>query len=406
MNKIKAAFSWFLKDKKRIFFGLIIIGLLVFGYIRLFGKKAPTTQTQTAAVEKGTIVSSVSVSGSVLTANTLPITTSATGVVSKVYVKDGQTVYQGQKLADIELDSEGAQANASAYANLVSASNSLQSAQNNFRSAEATLERVYDDIKGHATDETLVMKETRTKAEVGHDNAYDQVRSAKVNLASVSLSYRNTSPAITASYSGTIGNITIVEGMSLSSSTSSTSTSSQGSGQRVAVIAIKGTPIASFNISEVDVSKVTQGQKATIILDSISDKTFTGKVVSIDKMGVTSNGVTNYPVIIQFDTESPDILPNMAATANIILESKSDVLIVPSSAVTTANGQSMVKVMRNGSQETVSVETGLSSSTQVEITSGLSEGDTVVTGTISTSPSSQQTSVFSTGGFGGALRGR
>ncbi|OGM11662.1 hypothetical protein A2W13_03920 [Candidatus Woesebacteria bacterium RBG_16_36_11] len=406
MNKIKAALSWFLKDKKRLIICLIIIGLIVFGYIRFIDKKAPTTQIQTASVEKGTIISTVSASGSILTANTLPITTSATGVVKKVYVKDGQTVYQGQKLAEIELDSEGAQANASAYANLVSASNSLQSAQNNLRSAEATLDRVYDDIKGHDTDETLIMKETRTKAEVSHDNAYDQVRSAQLNLASVSLSYRNTSPVITALNSGTVGNVTIVEGMNLSSTSSSTS--SQGSGQRVAVIVIKGTPIASFNISEVDVSKVTQGQKTTIILDSISDKTFTGKVVSVDKMGVTSNGVTNYPVIIQFDTESTDILPNMAATANIILESKSGVLIVPSSAVTSANGhgQSTVKVIRMGNQESVSVETGLFSTTHVEIISGLSEGDTIVTGTINTSTASQQASVFSTVRFGGAFRGR
>ena len=101
-----------------------------------------------------------------------------------------------------------------------------------------------------------------------------------------------------------------------------------------------------------------------------------------------------------------EIYPNMSATANIITATKNDVLLVPTAAVQTQNDQTYVRVLKNGKIQQVDVETDLSSSTQIEITSGLSEGDNVITSTVSstTSGSSTSTSPFSSfgrGGFGG-----
>jgi len=125
---------------------------------------------------------------------------------------------------------------------------------------------------------------------------------------------------------------------------------------------------------------VKPGQKATIKLDSLPEKTFSGKVVSVDRLGTTSSGVTNYPVIIQFDTSSDEVLPNMAASANIIIEAKDNVLVVPSSAIQKQNGQSVVTVLENGKERQKVVEVGISSETQTEIVSGVSEGEVVITG--------------------------
>jgi macrolide-specific efflux system membrane fusion protein len=97
----------------------------------------------------------------------------------------------------------------------------------------------------------------------------------------------------------------------------------------------------------------------------------------------------------------------MAATANIITATKNDVLMVPSASVQTQNGTSTVRVLKNGKVQEVNVEIGLSSSSQVEITSGLSEGDTVITSittSTSTNQSRGQTSVFGGGGGGGIMR--
>jgi len=379
----------------------VLLVMVWLGY-RKIAQGGQEPQYQTAKVEEGTIVASISASGTILTANRLPITTSATGIIKKVYAKDGDTVSKGQKIAEVELDSDGAQRNASAYSSYINAVNSLTSAQNNYRSAQASAEKVLDEVKGHDTDETLVQKETRTKAEVARDNAYNSIKSAELSLSSAALEYRTNSPIITAPYAGVINNITIVEGMTLSSTTSA---DSQSSGQRIAVIDSKGTPLASFNVSEVDVSQVSQGQKATIKLDSLADKTFTGKIVSVDKIGTVASGVTSYPVVIKFDIEAPDVLTNMAATANIILETKDNVLLVPSSAIQTQGTQSVARVIRDKRQVTVVVETGLVSDTQTEILSGLSEGDEVVTSTTTSQTVEQQgRSVFGGGSFGGGDR--
>lgn len=399
MNKISTFFDWLLAKRNRLILAILIVFAVGLFFVTRKDNQQEA-QIQTSTVERGTIVSTISASGTILTADISPITTSATGIVKEVYVQDGEVVTKGQKIAEIELDSTGAQKNASAYASYISSANSLNVAKNNLRSTTASLEKVYDEIKGHDSDETFSQKETRTKAEVAKDNAYDGVKSAEANLAAASLSYRTSSPIITTPSSGTITNITFVPGMTLFA----TSTDSTSSGSQVAVIETKGVPLASVNVSEIDVSRVLQGQKATITLDAISDKTFTGKVVSVDKLGTTTSGVTNYPVIIQFDSEANEILPNMAASANIIIETKSDVLLVPATAVKGEVGQYYVATLLDDLQQNVSVEVGISSDTQTEIISGLSEGDVVVTGTM---PDTTQTGQFGSspfGSFGGGAR--
>jgi hypothetical protein len=89
----------------------------------------------------------------------------------------------------------------------------------------------------------------------------------------------------------------------------------------------------------------------------------------------------------------------MAATANIIIETKTDVLLAPSTSIQNQNGQYTARVLRNGKEESQAVEIGLTSDTQTEIISGLSEGDTVITGTVTTSSTTRSTSIF--GGVGG-----
>ncbi|KKR71220.1 MAG: Efflux transporter, RND family, MFP subunit [Candidatus Woesebacteria bacterium GW2011_GWA2_40_7b] len=397
MNKLKLFWTWITKDRKRIIGAIVLVILIILGIWKLAAGKGDGVTYQTSKVEKGTIVSSVSASGQVLTTNILSITTEASGVVKKVYVKDGDKVTAGQKLAEITLDTAGLDKNAQAYDSYVNALNGVNSSRNSYRSAVATAEKVLDEVKGHDTDETLTQKETRTKAEVARDNAYDGLRQADANLTSASYSYRSTTPIITAPFAGVIGSVNLVEGMILESASSTTSINSQ----RVAVIKGDSLPVISVSLSEVDVPKVEVGQKAIVSLDSISNKTFTGKVATVDRVGTTTSNVTSYTAKIKLDSASAEILPNMAATANIVLETKTDVLTVPSSAVSTQDGTNFVKTLKDGKEVNIPVEIGISSDSEIEITSGVGEGDTVITGTVSASKTSntQTRSVFS-GGFG------
>lgn len=368
-------------NKKRIIGAVIVLILVVIGIWKIVSGNKNKITYQTTPVTKGTIISSVSASGQILTSNLINVNTEASGVVKAVYVKNGDKVYVGQRIAEITLDADGQLANAKAWV-------SLSSAQNSYRQTQASLANIYDQIKGHDTDETLTQKDTRTKSEVANDNAYTA-------LASASLAYRQTSPIITSPMTGTVDNITITPGMVMTAT------------NRVAVVTSKGNPIATFNVSEVDVNRVIQGQKATITLDSIQGKTFTGKVVTVDKIGTVTSGVTNYPVTILFDTTAPEILPNMASTANIIIDSKDDVLMVPSSAIQTqTDGSLYVKILKNKVPQNMTIEVGLSSDTQTQVLGGLNEGDEVITGTSTgTSTTVGSTSPFNTLRVGGGTSG-
>ncbi len=388
-------------DHKKLIAVIIVLVLGGYFLFNKYGKKEEKPIIQTAQIERGTIISSVAASGNIISSNIENVTTQASGTVSKVYLSDGDKVYAGQKLAEIDLDVQGLQNQASAYLTYISAVNSLNAANNNYRLTQASLAVVYDEIQGHDDDESLEMKEDRTRAEIANDKAYDAVKTAGARLSSTSLAYKTSSAIITAPSSGVVKSVTVAEGMNIG--TQETASGARAN-QRVATIATEGLPIVTFNISEIDVSLIKPGQKATITLDSIANKTFTGKVVSVDRVGMITNNVTTYTTIIQFDTSSDQILPNMTATANIIIDSKSDVLIVPSQAVEYQDGQASVTLIKNGRELNIPVETGIFNDTQTEITSGLNEGDMVTTGiTTSTSQETQGRSggfIFGGGGAG------
>jgi len=175
---------------------------------------------------------------------------------------------------------------------------------------------------------------------------------------------------------------------STSSSTSSTSSSSNGSILIEDFSSLK----ANIAINETDISKVAKDQKATLTLDAITDLTLTGKVTKIAQKGTNTQNVITYDVTIGIDSIDTRLRPEMTISADITTEVKQDVLYVSSSAVKTdSSGGQYVQVMKNGIPETVSVTIGISNDTDTEITSGLSEGDTVVTQTISAQPTSQST---------------
>ena len=231
------------------------------------------------------------------------------------------------------------------------------------------------------------------------------IAQASAALNSANLAYNAISSTITAPTNGEIIDITIAPGVVISNSQSSSSNTT--SSQTVASIKHEGTPIVSVDLSEVDAAKVRAGQKATVTFDALPDKTFTGKVLGVNTSGSVSSGVTTYPATIALDTPNDSILPNMSATANIILSVKDDVLLVPTSAVQTQNGENFVRVMKNGQVQEVSVEIGDSSDTETEVKSGLKEGDEVVTNIITPGATSgaSANSPFRINTFGGGTGG-
>jgi len=415
---------------KKILILVAILGIGYLGYTKSFPATKVATKYQTSTVEKGTLIVVVTGSGQVSTANNGIISTQASGVVSKLYVKDGDQVKTGDKIADIDLDLPGQQTSAQALASYQSAQNNLQNAQSAMYTTQSTMFTQWKNFYNLATNSTYqnadgtpnndnralvdfnIPKNDWLAAEAKYKTQQNTVAQAQTSLNSAWLSYQQSSPTIYAPISGTVSGLSLQVGSVIASTQSTSSSNSTQSATKIASIKTQALPAVSINLTEIDIPKIKINDKATMTFDALPDKTFTGKVVSIDTTGNVSSGVTTYPTVIRLDIDSENILTNMAATANIITATKDNVLLAPISAIQKqTDGTKYVSILTNGLPRQVGVETGLASSTETEIISGLSEGDNIITNTVSTSSqtSNQSQSPFSgfgnnRGGMGGAVR--
>ena len=133
-------------------------------------------------------------------------------------------------------------------------------------------------------------------------------------------------------------------------------------------------------LDEIDIPGVRLGQEAIIDIDALPDTEFEGEVTSIYPVPLTVGGVVLYNAKISLDVpEDSGIKIGMSASADIISDKKSDVLLVPSRAVTEdSQGNPIVKVAVNGQTQEKAVVVGISDGLQTEIISGLAEGETVI----------------------------
>ncbi|MCL5090912.1 MAG: HlyD family efflux transporter periplasmic adaptor subunit, partial [Patescibacteria group bacterium] len=387
---------------------VVVLAWLLYKKFKSQGKSQP--QYQTAQAEKGTLVTSISASGVISSGSSTTISTKASGIIKKVYVKNGQTVTKGQKIAELTLDDDAQARQTIAWASYISAVNDEKTAQAEklntdiqmWKARQAIFDALDDvDYKnGHATNpdtkkdytdsEKMIIdktvdyaKKSFEAAETAYKNSDAAISKAQAQVTSAWQSYLQSSGTITAPSAGVISNFTLSPGVTINASTSTANATTTITAQTIgSVINPNAQFQATVNLTELDVIKVKPEQKVVLTLDAFPDKTFSGKVLSVDTNGQTSSGVTNYPTTIIFDPTEINIYPKMAVTAKIITNVTDNVIIVPSTAIQTANNQSSVRIMKEGKVSSVSVETGESNDTQTAILSGINEGDTIVTSVI------------------------
>ncbi len=432
--------TWFLATsfKQKLIIGVIIVavGLLIY---KITHSSSQQPQYQTAQVTKGSIISTVSGNGSI-SGNQINITSPTDGIIEELYVNNAEEVTAGENLFKVK-STATAQEQASAYATYQSSISSLTTAKENKQTADATMwtkqqalldaQNTVDYKNNNTTNPTTKVAYTElekrsidaalTQAQKDFSATEQKFKEADVAIVAAQaqanaslLAYQATQNAVVkAPVSGTVANVSIAIGSSVTSSSnnssntnsSATSTStSSNSSSPVLVIGNFSRLQIKVQVSEVDIAKIKSGQKATITLDAYPDKTFVGTVSNVDLVGTINSGVVTYNVYVGFISPPADVYPGMSASVTIQTDRKDDVLTVPSSAIQTANGQSTVRVLKKGIVTQAPVETGISSDTDTEILSGLSEGDTIVTSTTTRARTGQQTtSPFS--GFGGGRGG-
>ena len=132
-------------------------------------------------------------------------------------------------------------------------------------------------------------------------------------------------------------------------------------------------------VDEIDVLKIETGQKASLTIDAIPNKTFSGTVSFISPSGgVTgTTNVVKFAVTIKLDATDVDLRGGLSSTAEIVVSTLENVMLLPLSAVTTTPEGSFVNVVTDeatGTTEKRQVTTGGENQQFVEIVDGLDRG--------------------------------
>ncbi len=135
-------------------------------------------------------------------------------------------------------------------------------------------------------------------------------------------------------------------------------------------------------VDEADIGRVYLGQRARIVVESFKDKPFDGKVTKISPLGVEKDNVTTFEVRVSIQNPTGALKTNMTANAEVILEEKKGVLLVPESAVVYDKDRKpsleVPDPKADGGKRKVAVKLGISNGVKTELVAGLQAGDKVV----------------------------
>jgi multidrug efflux pump subunit AcrA (membrane-fusion protein) len=137
--------------------------------------------------------------------------------------------------------------------------------------------------------------------------------------------------------------------------------------------------IVKSNINEIDINKYKEGQTASITIPANPSHTYQGVITQVDAMAQNVNNVKVFPIEIELLDVDNLIKPGMTAEITIKGESKSNIIIIPITALfSNEKGEDVVYVVQdNRISDTKVIVTGINNLTHVEVISGVEEGEEV-----------------------------
>lgn len=397
----------------KIILAIVVLGVIYFIYSSIVKTKVRTIKPYT--VKTGNITQNVSAVGNVVFGNMEELNFPISGKLQQVYVKDGQNVQVGEKLASLNTttlfqnvqtaqnDYDIAQQKINAFyaqsaQNVQSAQDALNQAQANLSSDQAIL-----NITPVTSSNYSVIS-----AKVQSDQA--QVQIDQQNLANAQPAYYNLAPLIDAKNNAYINLEQAQNALSEATLTSPISgkviflssiapneqvgTTSQGGSKGIAsaesgisnvagnsFITVANTSSSQIfaYVDESSIANVSNGQNVNITLTAYPNQTFKGTVISIEPSSTIIQNVVNYGVTISINNPPPGIKLGMSASVNIITKSANNALLIPNSAlIYTASGQSYVILNQNGKDTKKFVKVGISNIYDTQIISGLSVGEKII----------------------------
>jgi len=200
------------------------------------------------------------------------------------------------------------------------------------------------------------------------DQARNAVKAAQLTVDAAQIRLKDAS--IIAPFDGTVGAVNAKVGEFFS----------QAAASPPIVLLTPDRLLLKMDVGETDYANVKVGQAGGVLFDSIPGKVYPFVISEIGLSPSITQGVVTYQVKASLivPAAAPRPAPGMNARGQIITESKPNVLVVPPRAIRRSGSNQIVDVRRNGAVEEQVVTTGATDTEQVEILSGLNDGDVVV----------------------------
>jgi macrolide-specific efflux system membrane fusion protein len=278
------------------------------------------------------------------------------GVVKKLYVKNGDQVHEGQLLAILD-DEELSARYRIEQANLANAITILKYAEIEQNRLNSLL------LKDFATQQAydIQVKET--------DLARSKVASqqAMVDYAATQLKYTR----ICAPISGVIGSVSTQEG--------ETVTAAFVSPTFVTIIDLSRIEVWAY-IDETDIGKIHTGQDAVFSVDTYPETKFKGTITAIYPKAEIRDNVVNYIAIVDImENQGLQLRPEMTTNVTITESSRNNIICIPENALFHDPSGTMVYLLADNKPVKRQVKTGIRGNNLVEIKEGLKENDQVIT---------------------------
>ena len=376
------------RTKKNIIItaSVIAVILLIILY-NIFKDNGPEFTYTTVKIEKGNVASLVSATGKISATNEVLIGSQVSGTISAVFVEENDNVKKGDVLAIINPDTIN-QTIARYEAQLNSAKASLNSSKVQYNNTEL---------------DNAQMELSTAKADVQVKEA--SIKEVETNLNSAKIDLKNS--IITSPIDGVVLTRSIDAGQTVAASFST---------PELFVIAENLEKMKLVvNVSEADVGKVKENQKVKFTVDTFPDDTFTSTIYRVNKGATESDdSIVSYETTIYVDNKDLKLRSGMSATADIETDSAENVPLIPVSALffkplslnlsdvekrpamlrgppshrakaskevqtDISSKNATIYVLVNGLPEARHIVTGVSDGKNIQVISGLSETDEVIT---------------------------
>lgn len=352
--------------KKILLIGFIVVLVGAVLFFAINGSASRETGFQTVPVEKGSIIDKALAVGKIEPRQEIAVKSKISGVVKRIHVEIGDPVKIGDPLLDIEPDPTPLE--------FAESKRQVEIYQVSFDNAK----REYERLKALA-EKGLISSQDLESKQAGYKEAELRLKLAKEKLALIEsgetiIADIEVDNTVRSKVNGMVLSRLVDEGDPVVPLTS------YQEGTELMTLAYMEDLIFKGTVDEIDVGRLNLGLDAEIKVGALPNDTIRGKLLRVSPKARTDQGSNVFDVEISIQQIGSNLLrAGYSANADLVINQAKDILMVPERLINIVNDTSYVELQDTlGNISQVVIETGLSDGINIEVKSGVKEGDLLV----------------------------